>query len=642
MVKKIIAILIVLGLFGGGGWFWMRRRAGNVPRPEVKTAQVERGNVRSTVSATGILQAFTTVDVKSKAGGKVLKMAVEEGTRVKPGQLICLIDREDNETAYNQAAADVRSAVAAVQQARENLNYQSTTLPPQIRQAEESLTSARARLRQSREALALQKETADTQVEEAQHALASSKARREQAEHQAKNQPMLTQASIAQARANVESAEANLKSAEENLFIVKNAQLPQDKALVQANVESAKSSVRTSKDNLDRLRGLLSKGFASQSQVDTAENQLVSAESQFKTAEARLNTLKEEQDAQLREAQIRVDSAKATLAQSHASLTNAQTNAYLDDMRQKDLEAARASYEQSKVALKNAEANRKQIAIKQADVESAQASVRQAEESLKSVRANAIQSRVREQDVQQTLARLVRAEVQARNAKVNLDQTTVLAPREGVIVKKLVDEGTIIQSGLSAFSSGSPIVQLADTSRMYVDTQVDEADIALIEPDQQVSITLDAYPNSPKVGKVRKIFPITEVVQNVTYIHVQVEIDPADVDERLRPGMNATCEFLIEQKENVITVPSEAVKDVGEATEVTVIKDTKKDLWEEINQDKRKVEVGLRGDERTEIINGLKEGETVITQVIQPIVAQSSGQGGPPRGPAGGGRGFGR
>jgi len=642
MVKKIVAIFIVLGVLVGGGWALIKRRGNNTPHPEVKTAMVEIGSVRSIVSATGTLQAFTTVDVKSKAGGKVLKMAVEEGTRVKPGQLICLIDREDNEAVYNQAEADVRSAIAAVQQSQENLKFATTTLGPQIQQAEESLASAKARLRQAQEALELQKQTSETQVDEAKHALTAAKARLDQAEKQAKTQPLLTKASIEQAQANVAAAEANLKSAEENLFIVKNAQLPQDKASVQATVDQAKSNVETTKKELERLKGLLSRGFASQSQVDAAENQLIAAEAQLKTATARLNTLQEEQDAQLREAQIRVDSAKATLAQARAALTNAQTNAYLDDLRQKDLEAARASYEQAKVALINAEANRKQVTMKQADVETAQAAVRQAEASLKNVRANAIQNRVREQDVRQAMARLVRAEVQARNAKTNLDQTTVLAPREGVIVKKFVDEGTIIQSGLSAFSSGSPIVQLADTSRMYVDAQVDEADIALIEEQQEVSITLDAYPNSPKRGKVRKIFPITEVVQNVTYIHVQVEIDPMDVDERLRPGMNATCEFLIEYKENVLTVPSEAVRDVGDQTEVTVIKDPKKPLWEETNQEKRKVEVGLRGDERTEIIKGLKKGETVVTQIIQPISAQPmGGMGGPPRGPMGGGR-FGR
>jgi multidrug efflux pump subunit AcrA (membrane-fusion protein) len=212
-----------------------------------------------------------------------------------------------------------------------------------------------------------------------------------------------------------------------------------------------------------------------------------------------------------------------------------------------------------------------------------------------------------------------------------------------------VDEGTIIQSGQSGFSGGTSIVQLANVSRVYVDVKVDEADIALIEPEQSVSIALDAYPNSPKVGKVRKIFPEAATETNVTYIHVQVEVDPMDVDERLRPNMNATCDFLVEEKTDTLRVPSEAVKDEEDATVVTVIKDPKKPLWEEANQQKRPVEVGVRGDETTEIVSGVKEGETVVTQIIEPVTATAPmtgagpGVGGPGmgRGGFGGGRGGG-
>jgi HlyD family secretion protein len=643
MMKKIIALVIVLGLIAGGVVWWRKRAASSVAHPEVKTATAETSNVRSTVSATGVLEAFKTIDVKSKAGGKVIRMAVEEGTRVKPGDLICLIDRTDNEAVYNQAESDVNAGLAAVEQARQSLNFTSTTLAPQIAQAEQSLMSARARLLQAEQSLDLQKQISEMNVAEAEQAVKSAKARLDQAETQAVTQPTLTQAAIAQAEATVRARKADVKGAEQSLQNLRTATQPQELAQARGTLESAKSDVKTAESNLERTKGLLTKGFASQSQVDMAENQLVAAQGRLQAAEAKIEVIKEEHATQIRELEARVEQAKATLSQSEASLANTKANAIQDDIRKRERDATLASYEQAKVALDNAKANRKQVDVKQADVDAAQAAVKQAEASLKAVRANAINNRVRQQDVQQAMARLVRAQVAARNAKVNLDQTTVLAPREGVVVTKLVDEGTIIQSGLSAFSAGSPIVQIADTSRMFVDAQVDEADIALIEEGQSVFITLDAYPNSPKAGKVRKVFPITEVVQNVTYIHVQVEIDPADVDERLRPGMNATCEFLVEEVQNVLTVPSEAVKDVGDQTEVTVIKNMKEPLWEETNQEKRKVEVGLRGDEKTEIKEGLKQGENVVTQIIQPITAQSGGfgggGGGAPRGPTGG---FGR
>ena len=86
-----------------------------------------------------------------------------------------------------------------------------------------------------------------------------------------------------------------------------------------------------------------------------------------------------------------------------------------------------------------------------------------------------------------------------------------------------------------------------------------------------------------------------------------------------------------------ISVPAEAVRDQGKSFEVTVIKDPRKPLWEKQNQETRKVQVGLKGDERTEILSGLKVGDTVVTQII-PAMAAAAGA---PGAGAGGGRGKG-
>lgn len=702
-VKRALSLLVGLGVLTTAVLAFRNMRANAVERPEVRTTTVERGSVRSTVSATGKLQPFTLVDVKSKAGGTVIRMAVEEGTRVRRGQLICLIDREDTTAALNQAQADVVAADAAVRAAQENLNYVNATVGPQIRQAGESVSTARARLgqarenltlqgetigpeiqqsreavstaqsrlEQSRQALTLQRSTSETAVREARSGVDAARARLEQAQEEARAQPLLSRAAIAQAEGNVAAAQAGVQSVEESLNLLRSATQPQQTASAQAQVEQAQSEVQTAQTNLKRLQGLLAKGFVAQNQVDTAQNQLVTAQSGLKTAQSRLDTIRDEQSAQVRESQARVAQARAQVGQSQAGLENARTNTIQNTLRNKDLTAAQAAFRQAQNALVSAEANRRQVALKEADVVSAQATlrqsqaalrstqagsrqgnvrqadvvaaasaVRQAEAALTGTRATVIQNRARAGDVDAAKARLVRAQVTAANARKNLSQTTVVAPRDGVVIKKYVDEGTIIQSGQSGFSGGTSIVQLADVTRMYVNTQVDEADIALIAPGQKVDVTLDAYPNSPKSASVRKVFPEAIVEQNVTYINVQVEIDPMDVDERLRPGMNGTGEFLVEEKEDVIVAPSEAVKDVEDNTQVTVIKDPKAPLWDEANQVTRTVEVGLRGDENVEILKGLKEGETIVTQIIQPITANPSAAGRAPgaSGMGGGGR----
>jgi len=326
--------------------------------------------------------------------------------------------------------------------------------------------------------------------------------------------------------------------------------------------------------------------------------------------------------------------SQAAFRQAQAALRSAEANRRQVALKAADVNSSQAALRQAQAALRSTQAGSRQGNVRQADVAAAASAVRQAQAALSGTRATAIQNRVRVQDVEAARARLVRAQVTAANARKNLSQTTVVAPRDSVVLKKYVDEGTIIQSGQSGFSGGTSIVQLADTTRMYVNTQVDEADIALIEPGQKVEVTLDAYPNSPKAATVRKVFPEAIVEQNVTYINVQVEIAPTDVDARLRPGMNGTAEFKVKEKRNVLTTPAEAVKDVDDATQVTIIKDAKKPLWEETNQQTRTVKIGLRGDEKVEILSGLKPGETVVTQIIQPMSASMGGGGG--RGGGGG------
>lgn len=279
--NKILGGIIVATLLAG---FVMKRRATSnaVVPPQVETAKVERGEVSQTVSATGTLEAFTTVDVKSRAGGTVVKMAVEEGSRVKAGQLLCLIDRQDTSAAYKQAVSDLNSARAALrqaqetarlqqqttgpqidqsaqgvasaqaqlQQARENLSFQSETLGPGIRSAQEAVTSARVKLQQSLQALTLQRQTAETDIAQARGGIASAQANLESAQESAQAQPALSNAAVSQSEAGVASAQAGLESAQQSLQLLQSATQPQETASVQAQVDQATSDLGTAQSTL--------------------------------------------------------------------------------------------------------------------------------------------------------------------------------------------------------------------------------------------------------------------------------------------------------------------------------------------------------------------------------------------------------
>jgi HlyD family secretion protein len=517
-----------------------RIRAVRANQPVIQTARVERGTVVSSVSASGVLQPLTTVDVKSNAGGRVEVLAVDVGSVVKAGQLIAKIDPTDSQTALNQAQAD--------------------------------LAAAKARLAQTEESLRLQREQSEAQIQQAEEAYRAARARLEQAEIEAKTQPVLAKTAIQQAEANYQSALYALEQ-------LKKAEIPQGIAQARSTFDQAKAAFEKAKVNLERQQRLYEKGFISANQLESSQLEYETCKAQLDSASERMNTVKSEYDAQLKAAEARLEQAKA-------ALESAKANAVQADIKRKEAMAARAALKQAEVALEAARSNARQVQIKAADIRTARAEI-------------------------------VRSQAQVENARAQLDYTIIRAPRDGIILQKYVEVGTIITSGRSSFAGtgqGTSIVQLGDCSRMFVEASVDETDIAQVEVGQTVEITLDAYPDELFEGIVRKINPQTVVEQNVTTIPVTVEI--LNPDARLKPGMNATCNFIVERKENVLVVPTEAVKEEDGRYTVTMLKEHKQ------------VE--------REVISGLREGDVVVTAVIEPqSLSTQGGQGMRRRGPLG-------
>ncbi len=560
--KVAIGILAVVLIVA---WITISKiRTAKANEPTIETAKVERGTVVNSVSASGVLQPLTTVDLKSNVGGQVEYLGIDVGSVVKAGQLIARIDPTDSRTALNQAEADLSAANARLSQARQNLSLQIDQHSVEVQQAQNSYDTAVARLAQ--------------------------------AEAQAKAQPAMTKASIKQAQANYELARQNLRQ-------LKESGVPVGTIDAKSSYNQAKAAADKAKRNLDRQQSLFNKGFISASALDDARLSYETASAQADTTKERLDTISQDYDAQIKGAQARVD-------QAAAALDNAKANAVQDQMKKQDLAAARAAVGQALASLKSAKANVRQIPIRAADIQTSQSSV-------------------------------VRSQATLDSARTNMNYTTIRAPRNGVILKKYVEVGTIINSGRSSMAgtgAGTSVVQLGDLSRMYVLASVDETDISQVEEGQKVDVTLDAFPDEIFEGIVTRIDPQTVVAQNVTTIPVTVEI--TDPDARLKPGMNATCDFIIDRKEDVLVVPTEAVKDQDGKYTVTVMKDGK--------QAERSVEVGLAGDDTTEIVSGLKEGETVVTAVIQSVTQATRGGsmgggsrgGGMPMGGMGGGRHF--
>jgi HlyD family secretion protein len=427
-------------------------------------------------------------------------------------------------------------------------------------QARADYTSSDSKVSQAKQAYDMQRIQADASIEEAKQALESSKMALEQAEEEARVQPQLTAESIAQAKSSLASAQATLEQAEKAL-------IPQNLASAKAGYDQAKASYDEAQKNLKRQKALLEKGFVSQSTVDSAESEFENAKAQLESARRKNDTIQTECD--------------------------------------QDLADARAKVTQAKSVLKAAEANRIQVTLKQKALASARASYKKAQAALVTAKSSEYQNRMKSEEILQAQASLKKSKAAVDNAVTQLGYTTITAPRSGVIVKKYVEKGSIVTAGGSAIGgssgSGVTIVDIADTSKMQVVVDVDETDIGKIRLDQEVDVKVDAFSDDPFRGKVTKIAPEAEVNSNVTTVPVTVEIE--GTDSRLKPEMNATCDFVVDRKEDVLYVPVEAVVETDNGSFVTVMdKDKQTDC---------KVQVGLTGDDYCEIISGLKEGQTV-------------------------------
>ena len=155
-------------------------------------------------------------------------------------------------------------------------------------------------------------------------------------------------------------------------------------------------------------------------------------------------------------------------------------------------------------------------------------------------------------------AQATRADASLDLAQQRLEDATVRAPLAGTIIEKTVSTGQVITSATGAFGGGTLLLKMADLSQVRVRALVNETDIGNIQPGQQATVTVDAYPDRPFRGSVEKIEPQAVIQQNVTMFPVLVAV--SNREGLLMPGMNGEVSVLVERRENVVSVPNDAVR----------------------------------------------------------------------------------
>jgi len=194
-----------------------------------------------------------------------------------------------------------------------------------------------------------------------------------------------------------------------------------------------------------------------------------------------------------------------------------------------------------------------------------------------------------------------------------LRQGVVLAPRDGLVVYAYVgnpDDGKKVEVGMVPFE-GMDLMYLPDISSMLVDTQISEVDLYRVKEGLSAAIHLDAYPDAVFDGEVANIADlarrrISRVTGKATGAKVfDVTIKVLAEDTRLKPGLTATVDIIVDKLKDALYIPLEAVfLDELDRTVVYVHKNGK--------IEPQVVETGESNDRVVVIKNGLQEGDEVL------------------------------
>jgi HlyD family secretion protein len=221
-----------------------------------------------------------------------------------------------------------------------------------------------------------------------------------------------------------------------------------------------------------------------------------------------------------------------------------------------------------------------------------------------------------------------------------VQRLNVTSPMDGVVIRRPVELGDTVMSGVSSFNAGTVLMTVADVETMIIKAGINEVDIGKVHLDQAVKVTLDAYPKVKFAGKILRIAPAARLEEKVKVFDVEIAIEHQGAE--LRTGMTANIDIVGEKRSKVLTVPVEAIfkKDDTEIVYVKKPEEPKKaaegvgflssafaagkkdvppakldpkDAWKE-KFELREIETGLAAVDKVEVVKGLAAGTEVAVE----------------------------
>ena len=645
MGKKwiIIIVIAVVVLVSGGlllrGQFAKVTKEDTSSAPEIKTATVERGNIEVTIDATGTIEPLNIVEVSSKASGKILEITVEEGDYVEQDNVIARIETTYVAADLEQAKADFNASQARFDQSKINIELQKEQTTIQIKQAKEKLAEAEKQLEQLREQIRIEKLTNQRQLNDAKNSLEMAQLR-----YKLLTSDTVREEDKKRAEASVNQAKANHDLAQKEY--ARKQQLFGKQYISKSDLDSAETQLQSAQAQYDSAKQQFELVKEPASEAELALSQAEIKKAQFVIDAANEQIEKE----QYRDLEIKIQEHRVTQAKDALEL--ALANKKQINLKEKDLESSNAQLMRSQSALQLAEESYEDTVIRapisgtilEKRVEEGQVIV--SSFSGGGGRGSSVSS---EGQVLVTMADLekvyVATEVDETDiGKVKVGQSVTITveaypdePLPGEVLR-IAPQGQVVQNVTTfkviteiknprsrgrgrwgrdggfpgrgeggGFRQGGGGGEFTPEQRerfrqMRRQQQEEGTTSENAQTSNEDSIAAEpAEAPDPWLAMADSFFGDTGTVDPVPE-----EIPSADTDTPfLKPGMNATVEIAATSKRNILVLPNEAILSFGNRKMVRVIG--------EDGQPGRPqpIEAGVSSFDRTEIISGLNEGESV-------------------------------
>jgi RND family efflux transporter MFP subunit len=597
---RLFVFLLVAATGVGALAMWKSRQ-----RPVVEVVTAQRAALAATLSATGFVET-TEVTVTSKVTGRIAAILVDEGDAVRRGQPLIRLDTPDLAANLQAAQSGTAAAQSQSRAAGDVVDLTALQVPTRVAQAQAAADAARAQLEK------LQRGARPEEIGEvrataqwASAKLATAQVQLGKAQVALEQQKALSDAQLKQAQAALSAAKAKEEQ------VLKGAR-PQEIAQAQARLRDAQARRRWAEREWERMQQLYSQGAIPKQQLDQAEVALETAQQTEAQAREDLDLIRAgARDEEKKVARAEVEAAEAKLREAHAAADAVR-------LREREVESAQAHVNETEAELKVAEAKVRLIVAKsrREDVEAARAQVRQATGALNEARTAVKQIAVRRSEQAAAQAQAQQAAARTRAVAADQRESVIVSQIDGVVARKLADAGEVVTPS-SPLLPGTELLRIVDLNDRWVVAEVDAEDLAKVSVGQQVDVTTEAYPSRTFKGQVREIGATAEPKpggrSRAKIVRVKIDLlgerhsvrslPPAP---ELKPGLEVDVKAQTTLDSNALLIPNDAIISDGGKSHVFVVVD---------NQvQRRDVQMGKRNSSRTEIINGLKEGDKVVVK----------------------------